>query len=633
MSTKIKIKPEEPVMNAERVLDLFGKPFEGKYAQGAAEWLKNSYDHALRTNESEESPVIVFKVHTPRRTNSSQWSMECIDFLGTSFEEIEKHVKEWGSEIAASRGRPDWAGFGGHGNGGKFHMRQNFQTSRFITYRDGRLTVFGFDGDKHYGFDLRYQGTEVKPKAALQIAGIDPNASYLPDAIRERLNSGDPEKSRFTVVRGSGFTHAQRWRHRETFDDLLRADSQAKQVLERAHVIFVSDLETVDPLTPAVIPSREGYEQGRTYDIPTKLDLEGDTFVLSKTSPAGTLTLDVAEDVFGRHDPAHSIDVTGRHGIVIASYRVLELPIKRPIGAEYIYGVLECPALDDHGLRQNDRQKLVPNDITEAVLTWLADKIDELSNELEAAANDAHQKRSSETIQALSSRFNRWKNKFLRSRDIVISVGTGEGTGEGGTGGGGTGGPGEHHETQGGTGGAGQGTGGTGEGGGGAGEGGGGAGDQQKKGPRYPLVLVSGHDDDPHTGVVFMLPSRQPVVYQRPQDVIENIWWINAQRPLPERILNEDGANSLRWRDYFFSRVVEVIQAYCIKQDWDGEEDLPTFLWKLEGEIHDSAARELEDVLFDPDAEEMAVEQEGEPTASSQVEVEASPNGPSPTGS
>jgi hypothetical protein len=146
-------------------------------------------------------------------------------------------------------------------------------------------------------------------------------------------------------------------------------------------------------------------------------------------------------------------------------------------------------------------------------------------------------------------------------------------------------------------------------------------------------VLVSGHDNDPHTGVVFMLPSRQPVVYQRPQDVIENIWWINAQRPLPERILNEDGANSLRWRDYFFSRVVEVIQAYCIKQDWDGEEDLPTFLWKLEGEIHDSAARELEDVLFDPDAEEMAVGQEGEPTASSQVAVGAHPNGPSPAGS
>src|SRR6266849_2766636 len=99
-------------MDAERVLDLLGKPFEGKYVLGAAEWLKNSYDHALRTLEPGE-PVVVLRIQTPRSANGRHWSMECIDFLGTTFGEIDEHLKEWGSEIAASRGRQDWAGFGG----------------------------------------------------------------------------------------------------------------------------------------------------------------------------------------------------------------------------------------------------------------------------------------------------------------------------------------------------------------------------------------------------------------------------------------------------------------------------------------------------------------------------------------
>src|SRR6266436_5578883 len=139
---KTSIKPQQPVMDAERVLDFLGRPFDGKYVLGAAEWLKNSYDHDLRTEEPGD-PAIVFRIKTPRGVSSKQWTMECLDFLGTTFDEIDEHLKEWGSEIAASRGRQDWAGYGGHGNGGKFHMRQNFFQSRFITYRNGALTVFG----------------------------------------------------------------------------------------------------------------------------------------------------------------------------------------------------------------------------------------------------------------------------------------------------------------------------------------------------------------------------------------------------------------------------------------------------------------------------------------------------------
>ena len=97
------------------------------------------------------------------------------------------------------------------------------------------------------------------------------------------------------------------------------------------------------------------------------------------------------------------------------------------------------------------------------------------------------------------------------------------------------------------------------------------------------------------------MSPRQPVVYQRYNDVERNLWWINAQRPLAERIIAEDSAESARWRDYVFNRFCEVIQAYEVRERWDKKTDLAEFNWELLGQVHDSAAGELSDVLFDGD--------------------------------
>jgi hypothetical protein len=615
MVKKFHIEAEAPAMDGERILDLLGAGFKGHYTTGAGEWLKNSYDHAIRTGEPDE-PVIIFNIHTPRGRNQKSWTMECIDFLGTTFEEIDQHLKQWGSEIAASRGRADWSGFGGHGNGGKFHMRQNFFTSEFLTYRDGKLTVFGFGVDTKYGFDPDYKGAEIDPDEALKIAGIDPHADYIPDEIRDRLLSGDPALCRFTVVRGRGFRHAKRWRHRETFDDYLRADSQAKQVLVRARVIYVSDTEQIDPLLPRDIPPREGYEGGRDFDMPGELEYDGDTFTVSSDPVAGKLHLDVAEEYL-RRNPSHVIDIKGKHGLTIATYRVTELPVQNRVGADFIHGFLECEALEDHGLKTNKRDKLVVNDISDAALEWIAGRIDVLSDELSAEENAKRKKRDAATTQALTSRLNSWKNKFLRAREIFVASGAEEGGGEGGTGGGGTGGKGPI-STGTGAGGGGGGGGGQDSGGSGKDQGGGGGGDEQKKAPRFPEILVSGYDPDPATGEQFLLHARQPVVYQRAEDVDQNLWWVNAQRPLAERVITEDGSDSSRWRDYVFNRFVEVIQAYDLRANYDQQTEISEYLWKLQGEIHDSAASDLVDILFDRAAvapEDAEVEDEDPTTA------------------
>jgi hypothetical protein len=599
--TEFDIAHQEAEMDKERVLDLLGAQFHGKYAAGAAEWLKNAYDQAVRTDEP-GIPYIAFHVSTPRARNGTDGLMECIDFVGATFEEIDEHLRRWGSDVAASRGRADFTGFGGHGNGGKFHMRENFSRSEFITYRDGRITVFGFDETKRYGFDERYRGTQVSPSAARHIAQLDPTRRDLPEAVRARVASDDPTVCRFTVVRGRGLRFPAQWSRTEAFDVRLMTDAQAKQVIERAHVTFSEDDRIVDPLMLPTIPDRPGYEEGRTFDLPANLESDEDTYVLTTGFSAGSLRLRVAFDPFARRDPSHSVDVKGHNGLIIASYRVSELPIRNRAGADFIYGTLDAPVLEDHGLKTNDRVHLVANPLADAVLEWISTRVDDLSDELAREENAKRRVRDETSNQALSNRLNRWKNKFLRAREVMVSIGKAEGPGEGGTGGGGSGGPGPFHgDGSGAT--RGRGTGGSGEGGSGTADGGGGSGDRTRRVPRFPEIRISGYDPDPETGEVFTLHPRQPVVYQRTHDVEANLWWVNAQRPLAERILQDETANSARWRDYVFSRFVEVIQAYDVRANWDGTSDISEYLWDLLGTIQDSAAVDLSDVLFDAGAE------------------------------
>jgi len=597
--TDFSIAHQEAEMDKERVLDLLGAQFQGKYAAGAAEWLKNAYDQAVRMDEP-GVPYIVLHVDPPTVRSGADAMIECIDFIGATFEEIEEHLKRWGSDVAASRGRAEFAGFGGHGNGGKFHMRENFKRSEFVTYRDGRITVFGFDESKKYGFDDRYRGAPMSPAEARAIAGLNPTATYLPEAVRTRIASDDPDACHFTIVRGRALRHPAQWSRGDAFELKLLADPQAKQVLERANVTFADGDRIIDPLRRPAIPNRPGYEDGREYDLPAEVTSGDDSFTLTDKSMAGRLFLSVAFDPFARRDALHAVDVKGRNGLIIASYRVGELPIRNRAGADFIYGVLDAPALEDQGLKTNDRVHLVANPMTDAVLEWVASRIDDLSDELAKEQNAKRRSRDENENQALSNRLNRWKNRFLRAREILVSVGTGQGAGEGGTGGGGAGGKGDFHNRNDG-GGGGAGGGGAGTGGSGTHDGGGGSGDKKKSVPRFPEIRISGYDPDPDTGEVFTLHPRQPVVYQRTHDVDANLWWINAQRPLAERILQDDGAKSARWRDYVFGRFVEVIQAYDVRSNWDGTSDIPEYLWELLGVIQDSAAEDLGDILFTAD--------------------------------
>lgn len=143
---------------------------------------------------------------------------------------------------------------------------------------------------------------------------------------------------------------------------------------------------------------------------------------------------------------------------------------------------------------------------------------------------------------------------------------------------------------------------------------------------RFPQVLISGYDSDPDTADTLRLEAAHDVIYQRPVDVRRNIWWINAQRPLAERIVTEHGIASSRWRDYLFQRYADIIISYAVQERWSEEVDPnPDVVnqWIVEtlGVIHDSAARDLDVFLFGREVADVdaAVIEDGEDSGESVI--------------
>lgn len=133
------------------------------------------------------------------------------------------------------------------------------------------------------------------------------------------------------------------------------------------------------------------------------------------------------------------------------------------------------------------------------------------------------------------------------------------------------------------------------------------ASDKAKK-PKTPKVLLSGTDLDPlgiSPGGTLTLTERNPVVYQRVQDVAEGIYWINTQSPLAKAILARYADHSVRWRDYLFQRYVDIFTKQILhefqKRDPEGfkADAVDNALDTKIMQIHSLAVNDLGKFFFD----------------------------------
>jgi hypothetical protein len=589
--TQVKIKPEANIITDD-LLDTLGREWQYDHVKGQNEWWKNAADQYIRDDVPDDEQVILVELLETKPKKNSIFRV--VDLGGMTHSDVVDAFKRWGDIRAASRNSGKRT-FGGHGNGGKFYMRSAFQTSRFITYRNGRLNVFGFNAHKQYGFQEGYENVKIGLDAALKFADID--VASLPESARRRLEASEG----FTVVIGERPNNFQRSATARKLLDKLTQHPQARRLV--AHRPVYGRISRDEPwgLLRAYDPEpRPDFPEPLRIVVPKVLtDENGDDVVLRDAEwPEAFLDLQTSRESL-RNTGINRLDVIGEIGS-IASYDIATLGLpKHPAHGDFIFGELYCPKLEDPAYKcvANDRERLIDNEKSRALLAWARDRVDELAAKLADA--DAKERQHADLSQssAFNELLNQWKNKFMPTLMAQLFGGTGEGSGFGGIGAG-VGGvgdnggivSGEENDTDGDP------------------QGGedGGGGDEVKQGRRAPTVLLSGYDSDPLDLMAppLELSPRQPGVYQRPADVEQGIYWINTSRPLAQRIIDEFSAESTRWRDYLFQRYVEIILKESIhtleKTEGDLSADrLQGHIDSLYTTIYDQAFDDLEKFLFD----------------------------------
>lgn len=673
-----KISEEKNIID-DNFLDIAGSEFKFDHEKGLSEWLKNSVDAYIRAGISDKNQFIFFRFTDGVKDDAS---FECIDFIGMDKNDIVKAFKRWGDPKAARRGL-NMRVYGGHGNGGKFYMRQMFNRSHFITYKNGHLNIFGFNERKKYGFVQEFKNKKVSPGKALNLSGVDKIS--IPKGIKNRILTG---KTGFTVIKGIGPQGMKNKIRIEKIIERFKSHPQSRNILSRIKVgILYNNRLVCELLRPDKIKPMSGFESPKIIPIPETIKMGKRPIILAnKKYSSGQLVLKVSGMAFeknSRFEGLGRIDFVSNEIGVIASYRIYELNVRNFPQAAFIYGECGCPILESPEKRsvKNDRTKLIENDITRVLLQWVGEQVDSLATEIASKEEKEREKIRMEISSAHNNFLNQWKNKFMK-KILVDVIGRGIETNGGNTGkvirrtleipedlefsfssakipvnieypitlkaliskfipvgsiislssdnsfietkedkitiraedikkaddeqrvaivntnvvGKRVGEKGKVKAILGkfnsnididvienkGTGAA--------------------------RKPSFPKVLLSGIDSDP-LGIApngkVILDSRQPVVYQRPYDIKEGIYWINTSSPLAQAIYKEHGASSLRWRDYLLQRYIDVFVKEAIfelqKKDPDSfraERIDADIMGTLISRIHETAAQDLEEFLF-----------------------------------
>ena len=618
----------------DNLLDIFGNSFKFEHQKGISEWLKNSADAYKRDKVSEKDQAIILSFND---FDKKTINFSCIDFVGMTENDINK-FKRWGDPNAATRGKKGSSFYGGHGNGGKFYMRQMFERSYFVTYRDGILNIYGFNERKKYGYLKDYQNIKVSPREALKIAHID--YGIIPGEIFKSILSG--EKG-FTVLNGF---QPKEVKGEIKIDKLLQKINnhpQARSVLERSKIsVFYNNQLIEERLVSQKIKPLEQFSEDRKVLIPQKIRT-GDKLIVTHNDdfPQGYLTLKTSETAFSSYtalEELNRIDFISNKIGVIASYKLSELGVKTFPQASFIYGECFLPILENpnEDMVSNDRTKLNESILTTTVLNWVSEQIDLLAQEILKKEQKDRKKVKAEMSSKLNEYLNKWKDDSnimkkvfsevfsssdkgrissvkkprkkenlefinglsfsysyanlpineeynltlkanvndipigvaisissdnnhvdiiekeiiikndyvkktengdsiavinvkvignkLEERGVITAIAGKFKTEIGFS-------VVENHEAE------------------------------NKSSKSDVKILLSGMDNDPlgiaSEGKLF-LNSREPLIYQRPRDFDEGIYWINTQSYLPESILDKLGEGSLVWRNYLIQRYVEV---------------------------------------------------------------------------
>ncbi|MBI5191930.1 MAG: hypothetical protein HZA08_00630 [Nitrospirae bacterium] len=318
-----------------------------------------------------------------------------------------------------------------------------FEQSYFITYRDGRLNIFGFNTNRRYGFAKGFKDKNVSPDDAMRFAEI--HDMDFPPNVRKDILSGTIG---FTVARGIRPHNINRRKFNlEKLCDKFKIYHKARLILKYKPISVIYNDNILNlHLLPEEIPPMPEFESPIEIPVPQTIiwEEDGDTETVifaDEKYHQGKLVLYTSTEPLSRNSrlgDLNRIDIIGEIG-VIASYKIQELGyVNRLSPAEFIYGECYCPMLEDldDDCVKNDRSILVENIKTKALRKWIGGQIDTLAEKIEEKEKKEVRAKNIETLFEINKVLNDWKNNFMSKVMREILGGLGEGPGAGyGTGG------------------------------------------------------------------------------------------------------------------------------------------------------------------------------------------------------
>lgn len=601
------------------LLDTIGKSFKFKHGKGIAEWLKNALDQYLRLHEQGEEPltgawpVVIHLIDGNGK--SSGPNLAVIDFGGTTYKAIEQFFLYWGDTTAASHGGSvaKAALTGGHGNGGKFYMREMWRDgARFLTWKKGKVTslVVKRMADKSTGY-FEFEDEDMEWKHGLAFAlsenenlgGAQAIVDYL-EAHNPRICSNIEKSERgFTAVVGMRAVQTKsandivvsgKWRHQQLIDEIREAQQARRPIRELSIAVIVNGDLQIEKLT------LQSIEDDPEWQL-QKVDLFADQLSLPSKDESngkiGTLTIHKsANQLTGRFRDSNALFITDSNGNPIAFYPITELPLPGYSSLlSFINAELQLGFDGLSDLVMNDRERLVDSSNTISILTWVADKIWQRVKEIEKANQENKQKQNLEIASILNNSLNKHAQKFMKQiqTDIMVdfvSNDQGGGPGNGGSGLGGTtkgvGGSGVREKGKGGKTGTG--------------------GDLETPGftkrikvPEFPRILLSGLDLDPSkdNGETKYLTDRHPPLHQDDVDRQYNVWWLNTTHPYAASTLTRGGPKGHAFKAHHLSMFRDMVQREALRILQRREAELPLDL--IENELDDISNRFLAELPVD----------------------------------
>ena len=535
------------------------------HKKGIPEWLKNADDSYTRHeefNQRDFSDLPILLNFTKNEFTGNE--IICLDFGGASAEIMVEHIPHYGSPDAATHGKKltNRQVSGGHGSGGKFYALSQFRECRVISYYDGKLTILELSKEDDYIVD---EDRRVSPEEAIKIVGFQ-NWSYFKNQGKDILRKILNKQLNFFCWKGSEPKDLKQIAGKRNLVNVLASIAnhpQSRSALRSRIVHALLNGELIFPCMKPQTVEEDPTFGVREFSLPN--DLGGTKFNKYFNS---TLKVTLSKvPLIGERSSLNILEIDAFEKN-IAYYEMPVLLLDKGL-SKNLYAQIDCPELKEYRCVSNDRFHLIDGEISHLFLDWCKIKLKEVLDELTNKEKKTQEKRQLDELGNFLKELTDEISDLLEEENILKSKFKQDGAGQSKV---------DVPSKKPGFGGEGK----IGTKGGGIRTGG----IESKEGPSELKkqkskiqILVSNHDPDPlNPGKTYDMIERQPILFQRVEDVDYGIWWINSQKNYIKKIkIRDPGA-----APFYFFLVKETVFSHRARRrfreresyDPDGLEEL-----------------------------------------------------------